>query len=83
MANHGERAGTLARWLKQRIREGEVLLAELPPRSGWAPIVQRKLRELRDSLAAFKQAENTGDADQRRNARAWIGFVNDRLKIAS
>lgn len=42
-----------------------------------------ELGRLRDSLAAFKQAENTGDADQRRNARAWIGFVNDRLKIAS
>ena len=42
-----------------------------------------EMGRLRDSLAAFKQAEDTGDADQRRNARAWIGFVNDRLKIAS
>ncbi len=42
-----------------------------------------EMGRLRDSLAAFKKAEDTGDADQRRNARAWIGFVNDRLKIAS
>ncbi|MEM1438492.1 MAG: hypothetical protein AAF545_01105 [Pseudomonadota bacterium] len=42
-----------------------------------------EMGRLRDSLAAFKQAEDSGTADQRRNARAWIGFVNDRLKIAS
>ena len=42
-----------------------------------------EMGRLRDSLAAFKQAEDAGDADQRKNARAWIGFVNDRLKIAS
>ncbi|MEO0615312.1 MAG: hypothetical protein AAFY69_04170 [Pseudomonadota bacterium] len=42
-----------------------------------------EMGRLRDSLAAFKQAEDSGDADQRKNARAWIGFVNDRLKIAS
>ena len=42
-----------------------------------------EMGRLRASLAAFKQAEDSGTADQRRNARAWIGFVNDRLKIAS
>ena len=42
-----------------------------------------ELGRYKDSLAAFKQAEDSGDADQRRDARAWIGFVNDRIKIAS
>ena len=42
-----------------------------------------ELGRFQDSLAAFKRAEDAGDADQRRDARAWIGFVNDRIKIAS
>ncbi len=40
-----------------------------------------ELGRYRDSIAAFRAAEENGTAEERRNARAWIGFVNDRMKM--
>ena len=39
--------------------------------------------KFRDSINAFKEAARVGNAEERRNARAWIGFVEDRIKMAA
>ena len=43
-------------WLETRIGEGELLLAELPEGSGWAPLVRRRLGELQSWLEALRPA---------------------------
>ncbi|MEM7610381.1 MAG: hypothetical protein AAF270_01800 [Pseudomonadota bacterium] len=40
-----------------------------------------ELGQFRESLAAFEQAAKLGTSQERSNARAWIGFVTDRMKI--
>ncbi|MEO0575831.1 MAG: tetratricopeptide repeat protein [Pseudomonadota bacterium] len=40
-----------------------------------------ELDQLEKALAAFRSAESVGTVDEKRNARAWIAFVNDRLKV--
>ncbi|MFK8053224.1 MAG: tetratricopeptide repeat protein [Woeseiaceae bacterium] len=40
-----------------------------------------ELGQFRQSLRAFEAVEGVGNAEERANAKAWIGFVNDRLKM--
>lgn len=42
-----------------------------------------ELGQYQRALQAFRAAEQVGTAEQSKNAKAWIGFVNDRLKIAT
>jgi tetratricopeptide (TPR) repeat protein len=41
-----------------------------------------ELNQLGQALRAFERAADVGDQDQRRNARSWIAFVQDRMKVA-
>lgn len=40
-----------------------------------------EMNRFRDSIAAFEKVKQFGDAKQRRNAQAWILFVQDRLSV--
>ncbi|MEN7343877.1 MAG: hypothetical protein AAAFM81_13085, partial [Pseudomonadota bacterium] len=42
-----------------------------------------ELEQFRQALSAFRKAEEQGTTNEANNARAWIAFVNDRIKVAT